>query len=97
MGHTATYRSIDRGLLEWVGPTGLVRVGIRLTQQISNGQVYLPNYALIMVVFAGVFALAGVPPCAYSLKAKYQCSVLVSAVQIRLGIMRPFMHDAPEP
>ena len=59
MGQTATYRSIDRGLLEWVGPTGLVRVGIRLTQQISNGQVYLPNYALIMVVFAGVFALAG--------------------------------------
>ena len=62
MGHTATYRSIDRGLLEWVGPTGLVRVGIRLTQQISNGQVYLPNYALIMVVFAGVFALVGATP-----------------------------------
>lgn len=58
MGHTATYRSIDRGLLEWVGPTGLVRMGIRLTQQISNvqsGLVY--NYALIMVVFAGVFVL----------------------------------------
>ena len=53
------YRSKNEGLLKWVGPTGLVRVGIRLTQQMSNGQVYLPNYALIMVVFVGVFAVAG--------------------------------------
>ena len=55
-GHLITYRIIDRGILEVVGPKGISRILIKLTQNISNfqsGMVF--NYALIMIVFTTLF------------------------------------------
>ena len=46
--HLVTYRIIDRGLLEIIGPNGVSGLFIRLTQNISNlqsGMVF--NYVLI--------------------------------------------------
>jgi len=57
--HLVTYRVIDRGLLEIIGPNGILRVLIRLTQNISNfqsGMVF--NYVLIMIIFL-VLLLSG--------------------------------------
>lgn len=54
--HLVTYRVIDRGLLEIIGPNGVSRLLIKLTQKISNlqsGMVF--NYVLIMIVFLGLF------------------------------------------
>lgn len=59
-GHLITYRIIDRGILEIIGPKGISSVLIKLTQVISNfqsGMVF--NYALIMIVFTALF-LSGV-------------------------------------
>ena len=50
--HLVTYRVIDRGLLEIIGPNGISGLLIRLTQNISNlqsGMVF--NYVLIMIIF----------------------------------------------
>lgn len=55
-GHLVTYRIIDRGILEIIGPRGISRILIKLTQNISNfqsGMVF--NYALIMIVFTTLF------------------------------------------
>nr|YP_010596877.1 NADH dehydrogenase subunit 5 [Cliona patera]WAK85271.1 NADH dehydrogenase subunit 5 [Cliona patera]WAK85285.1 NADH dehydrogenase subunit 5 [Cliona patera]WAK85299.1 NADH dehydrogenase subunit 5 [Cliona patera]WAK85313.1 NADH dehydrogenase subunit 5 [Cliona patera]WAK85327.1 NADH dehydrogenase subunit 5 [Cliona patera] len=55
-GHLITYRVIDRGILEVIGPRGISRIFIKLTQFISNlqsGMVF--NYALIMIVFTTLF------------------------------------------
>lgn len=55
-GHLVTYRIIDRGILEIIGPKGISRILIKLTQNISNfqsGMVF--NYALIMIVFTTLF------------------------------------------
>ena len=55
-GHLITYRVIDRGLLEIIGPRGISVIVIKLTQNISNlqsGMVF--NYALIMIVFTTLF------------------------------------------
>ena len=57
-GHLVTYRIIDRGILEVIGPKGISRILIKLTQDISNfqsGMVF--NYALIMIVFTALFLL----------------------------------------
>ena len=54
--HLVTYRVIDRGLLEIIGPNGISRLLIELTQKISNfqsGMVF--NYVLIMIVFMALF------------------------------------------
>nr|CAD2223006.1 nad5 [Tethya minuta] len=59
-GHLITYRVIDRGILEIIGPKGISKVLIKLTRVISNfqsGMVF--NYALIMIVFTALF-LSGV-------------------------------------
>nr|AND97079.1 NADH dehydrogenase subunit 5 [Tethya sp. XMU02001079] len=59
-GHIITYRVIDRGILEVIGPQGISKVLIKLTQVISNfqsGMVF--NYALIMIVFTALF-LSGI-------------------------------------
>ena len=37
-GHLITYRVIDRGVLEIIGPRGISNVIIKLTQNISNLQ-----------------------------------------------------------
>ena len=55
-GHKITYKIIDRGLLERLGPNGMSTVIINLTQKMSNlqgGMVF--NYALIMIVFTTLF------------------------------------------
>ena len=55
-GHKITYKIIDRGLLEQLGPNGISRVIINLTQKMSNlqgGMVF--NYALIMIFFTTLF------------------------------------------
>lgn len=55
-GHLIAYRIIDRGILEIIGPKGISRILIKLTQNISNfqsGMVF--NYALIMIVFTTLF------------------------------------------
>nr|YP_001648606.1 NADH dehydrogenase subunit 5 [Halisarca dujardinii]ABW76598.1 NADH dehydrogenase subunit 5 [Halisarca dujardinii] len=55
-GHKITYKVIDRGLLEQLGPNGVSRVIINLTQKMSNlqgGMVF--NYALIMIFFTTLF------------------------------------------
>ena len=55
-GHLITYRIIDRGILEILGPRGISNILIKLTQSISNlqsGMVF--NYALIMIVFTTLF------------------------------------------
>nr|QRG31965.1 NADH dehydrogenase subunit 5 [Pseudosuberites sp. CY-2021] len=55
-GHLVTYRIIDRGILETIGPKGIAKVLISLTQTISNyqsGMVF--NYALIMIIFTTLF------------------------------------------
>ena len=54
--HLVTYRVIDRGLLEIIGPIGISGLLIRLTQNISNlqsGMVF--NYVLIMIIFTVLF------------------------------------------
>lgn len=54
--HLVTYRVIDRGLLEIIGPNGISRLLIGLTQKISNfqsGMVF--NYVLIMIIFMALF------------------------------------------
>ena len=54
--HLVTYRVIDRGLLEIIGPNGISRILIGLTQKISNfqsGMVF--NYVLIMIIFMALF------------------------------------------
>nr|YP_001648494.1 NADH dehydrogenase subunit 5 [Topsentia ophiraphidites]ABW83856.1 NADH dehydrogenase subunit 5 [Topsentia ophiraphidites] len=55
-GHLITYRVIDRGLLEIIGPRGISKIFIKLTQNMSNlqsGMVF--NYALIMIIFTTLF------------------------------------------
>nr|YP_001648592.1 NADH dehydrogenase subunit 5 [Xestospongia muta]ABW83899.1 NADH dehydrogenase subunit 5 [Xestospongia muta] len=62
-GHLITYRVIDRGLLEIIGPRGISNVFINLTQNISNlqsGMVF--NYALIMIVFTTLFISGALGP-----------------------------------
>ena len=57
-GHLISYRIIDRGLLEFLGPRGMSQLSIRATQGISNlqsGTVF--NYALIMIVFTSLFIM----------------------------------------
>lgn len=55
-GHLISYKVIDRGLLEILGPKGISFVIINITQKISNlqsGMVF--NYALIMIIFTTLF------------------------------------------
>ena len=55
-GHLITYRIIDRGLLEVIGPRGISSILINMTQNVSNLQSGLVfNYALIMLVFSTLF------------------------------------------
>lgn len=55
-GHLISYKVIDRGLLEIIGPKGISSVIINITQKISNlqsGMIF--NYALIMIIFTTLF------------------------------------------
>lgn len=60
IGHLITYRLIDRGLLEIVGPKGISLIIIRATQFISILQSgSLVTYILIFIVFV-IFFLLGI-------------------------------------
>nr|ADO51441.1 NADH dehydrogenase subunit 5 [Pseudocorticium jarrei] len=55
-GHLISYRVIDRGLLEIIGPRGISNLIIGVSQKISNLQSGLVfNYALIMLMFTTLF------------------------------------------
>ena len=50
-GHTVSYRTIDRGILEILGPTGIARFLVDRTKELSSLQSgLLFNYALIILV-----------------------------------------------
>lgn len=56
-GHDITYKVLDRGIIEKLGPTGISE-GIRaitanLSSKVQSGEIY--NYALAIFVFATVF------------------------------------------
>jgi NADH-ubiquinone oxidoreductase chain 5 len=53
-----TYKVLDKGLIEWAGPTGISRIITSISLQVSHlqsGQVY--NYALAILIFTSLFAL----------------------------------------
>lgn len=59
-GHRVSYRVLDRGLLELLGPSGLSAALRLLSQRLSrlqSGIVF--NYALIFIVFTAVFLCFG--------------------------------------
>nr|YP_007516974.1 NADH dehydrogenase subunit 5 [Euplexaura crassa]ADY15466.1 NADH dehydrogenase subunit 5 [Euplexaura crassa] len=50
-GHFVSYRTIDRGILEILGPTGIARFMVERTKELSNLQSgLLFNYALMILV-----------------------------------------------
>ena len=56
LGHLISYRVLDKGVLELIGPKGISDLMIQLTQGISNLQSGLVfNYALIILIGAAVF------------------------------------------
>ena len=55
-GHRISYRTIDKGTLELVGPKGVSNFLIGLTRGLSNlqaGQVF--NYALVILIGVAMF------------------------------------------
>nr|QJS34666.1 NADH dehydrogenase subunit 5 [Telopathes sp. NB-2020]WRM53920.1 NADH dehydrogenase subunit 5 [Bathypathes sp. 2 YY-2024] len=62
-GHLISYRTLDRGVLELVGPKGISNFMIKLTQEISNLQSGLVfNYALVMLIGTAILILWTVWP-----------------------------------
>nr|QJS34679.1 NADH dehydrogenase subunit 5 [Tylopathes sp. n. NB-2020] len=62
-GHLITYRTLDRGVLELIGPKGLSNFMIKLTQGISNIQSGLVfNYALVILIGTAILILWTVWP-----------------------------------
>lgn len=58
-----TYRTLDKGVLELVGPKGISDRMVQLTQGISNLQSGLVfNYALIILIGAAIFISGTVWP-----------------------------------
>nr|YP_010323267.1 NADH dehydrogenase subunit 5 [Leptophyton benayahui]UKP88402.1 NADH dehydrogenase subunit 5 [Leptophyton benayahui] len=54
-GHIVSYRTVDRGVLETLGPTGIAKFIITLTQNLSSLQSgYIYNYALITLLGVGI-------------------------------------------
>lgn len=57
-GHLISYRTLDRGVLELVGPKGISNSMIKLTQGISNLQSGLVfNYALVILIGTAILIL----------------------------------------
>nr|QJS34585.1 NADH dehydrogenase subunit 5 [Phanopathes sp. NB-2020] len=62
-GHLISYRTLDRGVLELVGPKGMSNFMIKLTQGISNLQSGLVfNYALVILIGTAILILWTVWP-----------------------------------
>ncbi len=64
-GHDITYKALDRGIIEQLGPTGIASgiksLTINLSNKVQSGEIY--NYALTIFVFATVFiAIAAAGP-----------------------------------
>lgn len=60
VGYLVSYRLIDRGLLEIVGPNGLsvlLRLGSRHLSRLQSGVIF--NYILVIIVFSAVFLYIG--------------------------------------
>jgi len=50
-GHDYTFKTVDRGVIELVGPSGLVRFWLQVTQTVSRWQSgYVFNYVFSMVI-----------------------------------------------
>jgi NADH-ubiquinone oxidoreductase chain 5 len=57
-GHNVSYKIIDRGLIEYVGPTGLVSLVKNLSLKLSSLQAgYVYNYALTMFLGCTMFLM----------------------------------------
>lgn len=58
MGHLITFRALDKGVIELIGPQVALQFVIRLTQEISitlqAGRVY--NYALVILIAICAFS-----------------------------------------
>jgi hypothetical protein len=60
-GHNVSYKIIDRGLIEYVGPRGIVSVLMNLSKASSNLQSgYVYNYAFT-IFFATTIILVIIP------------------------------------
>lgn len=58
VGHLISYRTLDRGVLELMGPKGISNFMIKLTQGISNLQSGLVfNYALVILIGTAILIL----------------------------------------
>lgn len=58
LGHLITFKTLDKGVLELIGPKGISQFIIRLTQGVSNlqsGMVF--NYALVILIGVAVLIL----------------------------------------
>nr|QWT29576.1 NADH dehydrogenase subunit 5 [Stichopathes sp. SCBUCN-8849]WAU48128.1 NADH dehydrogenase subunit 5 [Cirrhipathes cf. anguina LS-2022] len=63
VGHLISYRTLDRGVLELMGPKGISNFMIKLTQGISNLQSGLVfNYALVILIGTAILILWTVWP-----------------------------------
>ena len=50
-GHTITYKVIDRGMIEEIGPTGIVKVIGGLARRASGGQTgQIGQYSLVIII-----------------------------------------------
>lgn len=57
-GHNVSYKIIDRGLIEYIGPTGILSVIKSISVRLSSLQAgYVYNYALTMFLGCTVFLL----------------------------------------
>ena len=51
LGHTITYKVLDRGMIEEIGPTGIIRVVGELGRIASGKQTgQIGQYSLVMIV-----------------------------------------------
>jgi len=51
IGHEVTYKILDRGLIEKIGPTGIVSMVGKMSQKVSelqSGQIY--HYSLSIII-----------------------------------------------
>lgn len=59
LGYRTTYKAIDRGLIEMLGPYGLSHAVAATSQEVSRAQTgYLYHYALLMVLGVLAFSLS---------------------------------------
>nr|YP_001648669.1 NADH dehydrogenase subunit 5 [Igernella notabilis]ABW83949.1 NADH dehydrogenase subunit 5 [Igernella notabilis] len=57
-GYYISYKIVDRGVLEIIGPRGLIRVFTKLTKKLSKLQSgNLFNYAFIMIIFVLIYLI----------------------------------------